>query len=217
MAQRSRAAKSARGSPASRRTRWSSRRRSGRQSACRSRSMWNDGGWRIAALHDHAVAAAGPVVARRAIDVVALLRRGRAPAASTGNGSSVTGVVPILPGEERLVFLQRPARDRAFDERPRARPVRRRTSLARSGAVLRLVVHVLAAARRAADRRQSDEQRTASLVMPGSTSLISFAPRPCRNARVACAVELRIVRLRSPGRSLPGWRRARSVGTLNTG
>jgi hypothetical protein len=98
---------------------------------------------RIPSLHDHAAAAAGAVVAGRAVDVETFLSaiqhflRHRERQLVDEEGA-------VLAGEERRVGLKRAARNRALDERSGARRVREERALPKRP-VLRLVVHVLPA------------------------------------------------------------------------
>jgi len=75
-----------------------------------------------AALNDHAVAAASPVVTRAAIDVVSLL----APIEDLlvdGERELLDRCLVDLAGEEGLVVGERPARNRSLDQRACARAV----------------------------------------------------------------------------------------------
>ena len=99
----------------------------------------------VAALHDHALAGADAVVAGRAVDVVALLAAQQHVAACSGSGFAVDRRAVDVAGEERLVLVEMAARHRARHQRPRGALVgEERAALERL--VLRLVVHVLAAA-----------------------------------------------------------------------
>src|SRR5262249_17530541 len=108
------------------------------------------------ALNDHAVTAAGLVVARAAVDVVAVL-------ASIHQGlvhwkrELLHGDLVDFAGEKRLVVLQRAARDRPFDQWPRTRPVGEERA-GPEAAVLRLVVHVLSAGAEPHAQRQNKER-----------------------------------------------------------
>jgi hypothetical protein len=96
-----------------------------------------------AALNHHAVAATGFVVTRAAVNVVALLPAVHERVVNR-NREFLHRRFVDLSGEERFVVLQRPARDGALDEWPRARAISEERARPQP-AILRLVVHVLTA------------------------------------------------------------------------
>jgi hypothetical protein len=82
-------------------------------------------------------------VARAAVDIEALLAA-IDERFINGKWQVLHGDLLVLAGKERLILLQRPARNRSFDERARAGAVGEERARPQP-AVFRLVVHVLAA------------------------------------------------------------------------
>jgi hypothetical protein len=116
----------------------------------------------VAALHNHAAPASRGVVAGRAVDVEALLAA-LEHVRVDGDRQHVDRRLAVLAGEERLIFVQRAARHRAFHVRPSARSVREE----RRGperAVLRLIVHVLTAGGDAGQAERGQCEPSASSV-----------------------------------------------------
>ena len=148
--------------------------------------MWNDGGCRYPRCTTMPLPVAGLVVARRAENIEALLapveiRRFDLERQLLHRRSR------HLAGEERLVFLQRPARDGALDQRT-AHSSRRRTAGWRAAAGTSAGCACPAGMHRRARERKALRAPTPRAPSPatryGSISLTSFAPSPCRNARV---------------------------------
>src|SRR5262249_2091964 len=108
-----------------------------------------------APAHDHAAAGAGPVVARRAVDVVALLASEENIPRHRHRERGREGRV-LLPLVEEVVLAQEPARGRALGEIARRAAVGEEVRLPER-LVLGLVVHVLAEA--SGRERRSQQQR----------------------------------------------------------
>ena len=155
------------------------------------------------------------VVTRRAEDLVALL-----PAIEDlfrdREGQFLDERRADLAGEEGDVFLERAASDRAVHELARARTIREERARAKR-LVLRLVVHVLTAAR---DEEETRERRDDSRCWQGSasygsTSLTALAPKPFMNSRVRALSNFGSVA--SMARKNRSWLARANAGTLNTG
>ena len=162
--------------------------------ALRSRSWWIRRRPPVAAPHDHPVALAGAAVARRAVDVEALLaaRHHRSRRPRTGN--TVASAPFTLPVYSSASSRSWPRATVPVDHRPRRARVVEEGRLAQRD-VLRLIVHVLAAApSRTAQMHDTDGHR-GHRARRGPTRLARASlGEPLRSHVVSCS---------SPQRSTP--------------
>src|SRR6266404_9269949 len=143
----------------------------------------------VAAPHDHALPRPHPVVAGRAVDVIALAPP-REQVGSDRDGRLLDQPAARLPGVERRVRVELAARDRALDAWPRRLPVGEEAARLER-LVARLVVHLLPA--RGGEEQDDGERR--GQAARGTPAATPAGPARARGLRGdAVAIEARVDR-----------------------